>query len=225
MKHEYLNIGDSTYKTGYKAVGISTSYGNGLWNTSFTEIQIPSTFDGKKVIEIRKSAFRETQITKIFIPKTILFIDKGAFYKCYQLSEVRFEEESHLEKIGAQCFYGCTKLEKIDLPASIKTIISSSSSQLFFETNKLNCVSYLGTTNFESNYFFSKTPSKILVSPSYPSNKFGQKNITKNNGETCGSSTLLFVLIPKRIKVNKCSRIIRCNTQNFIKYMLVLVYS
>ena len=75
MKHVYLNIGDSTYKTGYKAVGISTEIGNALSNTSVTEIQIPSSFDSKTIIEIRASGFYGTKVTKVFIPKTILCID------------------------------------------------------------------------------------------------------------------------------------------------------
>ena len=219
MNHEYLNIGDSTYKTGYKAVGVSTSNGNALSNTSVTEIQIPSIFAGKTVIEIRQRAFYGTKITKIFIPKTILFIDNWCFFSCSQLSEVRFEENSCLEKIGKQCFYGCTKLEKIDLPASIETIESASGRTLFFDVQTLNCVSYLGAANFESGVFFSYTPSKILVSQNYPSEKFGKKQVTNNNGETCGSSTQPLVIIPKRTKFKKC------NSPKFIKYMIFVVCS
>lgn len=226
MKHAYLNIGDSTYKTGYKAVGISTSSGNALNNTSVTEIQIPSSFDSKTIIEIRESAFRDTQITKIFIPKTILFIGQYSFGSCHELSEVRFEEESRLEKIGQKCFSGCQKLEKIDLPASIKTLDSASSTTLFFNAYLLECVSYLGVVNFESGTFFDPyVPSKILVSSSYPSSKFGQQQVTKNNGETCGSSTQPLENIPRRTKIKKCSRIIRCHSPNLIIYMLIITYS
>lgn len=62
-------------------------------------IEIPSTVNGKKVTEIGADAFnnKDLSITSVTLPDTVT-------------------------KIGNKAFYGCSKLTKITLPASLKSI-------------------------------------------------------------------------------------------------------
>ena len=224
MKHAYLNIGESEYKKGYKSIGTSNNDGNGLNDTSVTEVQIPSRIDSRRVIELRSKAFSNTNIEKIFIPNSILSIGNSTFLNCTQLSEVRFEEGSRLEVLGHQNFYCCSKLEKIDFPASINVLNSNSpAATLFFGASMISCVSYLGKTNFESVKLFLTVPSRILVSSLYPSSIFGKQNVTQSNGETCGTSKEPFVPIPKTRII--CSHIIQRSRDNYYNYIFFIILS
>ena len=153
VTHDYLIIGDSAYKTGCKVIGSSTKAVFALKDASILEIQIPSYFDGASVVEIGNNAFECAKITKVFIPKTILYLNSECFDYCYYLTEVRFERGSKLEKLGSFCFYDCKKLEKLDLPASIK-INQGPGNSLFRYSESLKCISYLGSADFSNDYFF-----------------------------------------------------------------------
>ena len=226
--HAYLNFGDSTYKSNCKVVGTSTyvAIGNGLKDSTVTEIQIPSSFDNKPIAEIGYQSFRDTQITKVFISKSVLFLNFQCFCNCYVLNEVRFEEGSCLEKISKHAFYDCYALEKIDIPATVTIMESASGTTLFYDSKAMICISYLGSTNFASGVFFSSyVPSKILVSGTYPSTKFGGNAVTDTSGKTCGASKEPFVPLAVPKGSNKCSFVIHNNTPNYSRYILFAVSS
>ena len=189
--HEYLIIGDSTYKSGCKVIGSSTSSTFALKNKSILEVQIPSYFNGAPIVEIGNNAFENAKITKIFIPKTILFLGTECFDYCHELTEVRFEKGSQLEKLGKWVFFECSKLERIDIPASFR-INGYPSNSIFTRAKALWCISYLGSTDFSNSDFFnplSDAPSNIRVSSLYPSDKLGRTTVTSRNGKTCGCSS------------------------------------
>lgn len=88
------------------------------------DVVIPSEIDGLPVIFIRgvpidtyttDGAFRESNITSVVIPSTVKLIAYGTFANCKELTTVRFLKNSALQYIVSYAFWGCEKLEKIDL--------------------------------------------------------------------------------------------------------------
>ena len=223
--HPYMLIGDSTYKAGGKVIGSSSSSKNALTNKSIIEVQIPSYFDNKPVIEIGIRALGDSKIIKkIFVPKTVLSINQEAFNSCSELIEVRFEEGSKLEYIGLYAFAHCYKLMKIDIPSSVTTIIAPNTGCQFFSNTIKDCISYLGTTDYSSSSLFdsNNVPSVIYVSVLYPSDFFGGQRVTKND-KTCGVSNNPLVITPRRSRIKKCSFVIRHNSPNYFQYMFLLI--
>jgi hypothetical protein len=225
MTHPYLRLSDSTNYPGKLLVGQSATSGAtgcGLTNTNVKVVTIPSTFNGKEVVEIGYLSFYYTGITSVFIPNTVLCIYYGAFGGCGSLTEVRFQEGSRLWKFGLYVFWECTTLKKIDIPASV-TSIESSSTYRFFEDVALDCFSYAGTTNFASLSYFFNTVTTVYVSNSYPSSTFADKTVTKGT-QTCGVSSQYFI-DPTRTRVAICSAIIVRFSVPFQQYMFLLIHS
>lgn len=118
-----------------------------------TEIDIPATYENKRITEISAMAFTgQTQLTKITLPLGIQIIDAMAFSGCTGLTEINipysvseigmfaFEgctnlatvrfvtgegRPSGLCKIGVNVFAGCTALTEIDIPAAVTEIPDS----------------------------------------------------------------------------------------------------
>lgn len=69
-----------------------------------------------------KTAFQYSSITSIYIPSSVTTISSNCFYRCEDLEEVTFGENSQLSALGVgggSAFAYCTSLEKIVLPAGI----------------------------------------------------------------------------------------------------------
>ncbi|MBE6633123.1 MAG: hypothetical protein E7620_02130 [Ruminococcaceae bacterium] len=87
------------------------------------------------IAEIPEGAFANSSLSKIVIPAGVTKIGKGAFENCVNLTSVTFEiaEAGTTEQaltIGARAFSGCTKLEKITLPARLTEIALSKYSMI-----------------------------------------------------------------------------------------------
>ena len=189
MPHKYLAFSDSTNEEG-KCVGTGTNiHGNALTNKTVTKIQIPRTFESKNVVEIGFNAFHYTSIVSVFIPATVLYINEYAFSYCQSLKEVRFEKGSKLKKIDKGAFGLTCLLECIDLPKSLETVFESEDGDAIFAYSSIKCVSYQGTADLSSGYFFypSITDVTIHTTSSYQPEEFGQRSVTKDN-QTCGVS-------------------------------------
>ena len=212
MTCNYLKFTTSTHATG-KMVGSGTS-GDGLTNSSVKAVDIPSIYDGVNVVEICYKAFRGTSITSVFIPKTIQYIGNHAFENCYYLSDVRFESNSQLITIEKDIFQNDNNIIKIDLPASVQTILHSSGAYIFYDVKSLVCFSYLGSTDFSQNYLFANTPEIHVSNSKYPAGKnLGFKSVIRDD-KTCIAS-------------NKCrySIIVRYYYPDLSKFSILLLVS
>ena len=111
---------------------------------SETNLNIPSTLNGKKVTKIGKDAFyRNNDIVKVTIPNTVTDIGIAAFEQCKSLEEVKLPNsiqnienyafsycfklttinlEENLKKIGGSSFDRCEKLSDIKIPSTVETI-------------------------------------------------------------------------------------------------------
>jgi len=91
------------------------------YNGTATQIEIPSTLDGRDVTQIGWDVFRgNTTITSAVIPNTVKVIQSGAFLGCTSLSQVTLSEG--LVSLEDVVFGECTSLTNIILPESLQRI-------------------------------------------------------------------------------------------------------
>ncbi len=93
-----------------------------------TEVVVPSTYQGKKVVAIGTGkivnfqyvvdGFNEcSTLKKVMLPNTLETINHGAFLRCTSLTEV---EMPSCKSIGFCAFQSCTSLKSIDLPENLE---------------------------------------------------------------------------------------------------------
>ncbi len=81
------------------------------------DIEIPSTLDGKNVVELGSEAFKgATNITKVVIPNTVKEIGLWAFQGCTSLSKI---DLGNVERIKDSSFKNCTSLTSVKLPKTL----------------------------------------------------------------------------------------------------------
>ena len=118
-------------------------YSMGL--TNMTSVNVPSTYKGKRVYEIRGDVFsnmfllREATIGEgikdirgtnfmndyllesVTLPSSVNHIGAQAFYNCKSLKYINLED-TQIPKVSEKTFYGCTSLEKIEIPEGVVKI-------------------------------------------------------------------------------------------------------
>ena len=80
---------------------------------------IPSVIHGKTVVGIADRAFHGKEMCEIRLPNTLKYIGKEAFWGCGRLEKV--ELPNSLEKLGNYCFFK-TGLKRITIPGGVKRI-------------------------------------------------------------------------------------------------------
>ena len=115
-KDEPIVSGDYSYLLNRNGRAIITGYsGNG------TEVIIPESIDGHRVIRIADGAFmNNTEIESVSVPYTVTSIESRAFYGCTSLSSVSLEEG--LMNIGSYSFSNCSSLCELEIPESVEDI-------------------------------------------------------------------------------------------------------
>jgi hypothetical protein len=150
--------------TGGKRVGTGST-GGGLLNESAKDIILPETYLGTKVVEIGNSAFRSTSIVSIFISRYVKSIRHAAFWECYSLIYMTFDDNSELEIFDPHLVSN-TKIESLNLPPLLKTF---GGAVAFVSNSKLSCASYFGSNDITTSYLFSGVSSSFIAhsSPEY----------------------------------------------------------
>ena len=142
------------------------------------DLVIPTTMNGKTVVEIADGAFYSSSniksvvipdsVTKIganafaacrelitaTIPASLTALSANAFYSCGKLQTVTFSntENAALTTIGASAFNGCVALSQITLPATVKTIAKAA----FFNCESLTAMTLpTGLETIEAQAFQS----------------------------------------------------------------------
>ena len=85
-----------------------------------TQVEVPSTYNGKNVVKIASRAFNNATITSVTIPSSVQTIDSMAFNGCSALTSVTLNEG--LEIIGSSAFNSCINLTSIVIPDSVMQI-------------------------------------------------------------------------------------------------------
>lgn len=108
------------------------SYSVSKCNTSANgSLIIPSTYNGKPVTTIGRSAFQAcSKLTSITIPNVVTSIGSQAFYYCSSLTTLTIPE-SVTSLVGDYIFFGCDKLEVVNFNATNMQDLSSSSYPAF----------------------------------------------------------------------------------------------
>lgn len=87
------------------------------------ELVIPSTYNGKPVMEIGENAFEDcTSLKSITIPNSVTEIGSAAFRNCTGLTSVTIPDS--VIEIGDSNFYGCSKLTAINVATDNKNYAS-----------------------------------------------------------------------------------------------------
>lgn len=115
MSLEYVYIG-----SGLESMGKS----NFRLCTNLTTVEFA---DDVKLTKIPMGTFHQSGLTSVKIPASVTEIERkdsnyysyGAFENCYNLEKVEFAAGSACTLIGDKAFASCTKLNKIDIPASV----------------------------------------------------------------------------------------------------------
>ena len=118
-----------------------------------TNIEIPF-----KTTRIGKGAFATcVGLNNIVIPRTVDTIDDCAFYKCIKLQTVTFQFFTpgctDIWRIGENAFAGCSALESIEIPDSVRRI----DSEAFSDCVSLSDVRFSPQTQIGENAF-ANTP-------------------------------------------------------------------
>ena len=113
--------------------------------SSLKSITIPST-----VTRIEKRAFGNTGLEAVTIPANVVEMGEFVFESCAALKKVSFAG-TKLTTLGSADFWGCTSLEEIYLPVSVKEI--GSSMFRYCESLKGVAIPY-GCTDIGNNIFW-----------------------------------------------------------------------
>lgn len=102
-----------------KKVTVNSKY---LPSRAFANCENLSTvMFGDKVETIGKYAFSGTGLSNLVIPENVSTLGESVFSNCINLITADLSK-SNITKIYEGCFYGCTKLEKIQLPKKLEEI-------------------------------------------------------------------------------------------------------
>ena len=95
-------------------------------SSSSTDIELPSTIDGKSVTSIGDRAFNAydidacSNLTSIIIPDSVTSIGDYAFFRCISLANITIP--NGLTSIGEDAFCECTSLVDVTIPDSVTSI-------------------------------------------------------------------------------------------------------
>ncbi|MEG2107810.1 MAG: leucine-rich repeat protein, partial [Clostridia bacterium] len=86
-------------------------------------VVIPETYNNYPVTAIGESAFREIySIKSVTLPSSLITIGNYAFFQCYSLEKVVYDDVSHLTTIGDRAFKGNGRLTEFTIPATLTDI-------------------------------------------------------------------------------------------------------
>ena len=86
-----------------------------------TDVELPSTIEGKQITSIGHSAFSGcSDITSITIPNGVTSIGYWAFEKCSNLTSIIIPDS--VKTIGGYAFSNCSSLTDITIPNGVTTI-------------------------------------------------------------------------------------------------------
>lgn len=81
-------------------------------------VELPSEYNGEKIVGIGEGAFSGGNFINIVLPADLEYINSGAFMSCKELRQVKNNSEK-LKKIDSYAFQNCSKLSSFDMPESL----------------------------------------------------------------------------------------------------------
>lgn len=118
---EYLFVRERESGLVYKMINNKTAYELVSVGSAGGDIVMESTYRGKPVVSIAKSAFRRcARMTSLVVGEHVTSIGESAFYACTELKSITLPKG--LLSIGKNAFQNCEKLESITIPDSVSTL-------------------------------------------------------------------------------------------------------
>ncbi len=139
---------------------------SGIGECTDTELYIPPTYNGYRVVAIGERAFMDNvTLVSVDLPSTIEQIDYHGFYGCVQLEKITLSE--NLTGIGQGAFMNCSELFSVTIPEKVKSI----EDYAFAYCYDLESVSFSGQVEEIGSYAFSScySLSKIVFPQSVTS--------------------------------------------------------
>lgn len=113
VRCDYLTYKEST--AGLVITGLNEK------DSDKADIYIPSTINGKKVVEVGADAFsKNSAIEKVVIEDGIEKVGDRAFYGCARLKEVVFPDS--VTKLGREAMYTCKNLERVRMSKKLTAL-------------------------------------------------------------------------------------------------------
>ncbi|MCM1509050.1 MAG: leucine-rich repeat domain-containing protein, partial [Ruminococcus flavefaciens] len=143
-----------------KTIRITKYYG------SETELDIPSSIDGKTVVSIGQSAFYDcNNLLSVTIPDGVTEIGSYAFLFCESLKSVTIPNS--LISIGEKAFCGCESLKNITIPESVTEIDRGALGYKYFDADEgggelIPDFTITGKTNSEAERYAKKNNIKFI---------------------------------------------------------------
>lgn len=154
--------------------GYAVYSGKFFKNSVVGDYEIPSSYNGKPIVEISENAFRDfDKITSFKIPYSVTKIADGAFEDCNNLRLVSFTQTenakavktSELTEIGARAFYNCESLSTFDIPYGVTTIGDEAFAKTALDkVNIPNTVTYMGASVFKKCWNLDSITVQDVVS-------------------------------------------------------------
>lgn len=122
LKGLQIEYSDTTPETYFEFSNVADGYSIKLKNKpSYGIIMVPSTYNGKNVVEIGDSAFKNyEELKSIEIPETIQRIGNQSFSGCSSLASITIP--NRVTSIGDGAFEGCRCLISIVIPNNVTRI-------------------------------------------------------------------------------------------------------
>ncbi|WKY44854.1 leucine-rich repeat protein [Eubacteriaceae bacterium ES2] len=120
-QEELDNLTNDETNLDYEYIDITGGVSITKYTGTDTNLVIPDTLDGKKVLAIGDSSFSCcNSLTEIYIPDSVTQIGNWAFEWCSNLSEIDIPDS--VTSVGKHAFSSCMNLANINIPDSVTSI-------------------------------------------------------------------------------------------------------
>lgn len=148
-----------------------SGYGGGAmiikYNGTSVNVAVPSSLDGKSVVQIAESAFKGNSslqtltvaesvkyiakeafadcvgLQTVLVTKNVESVGEGAFSGCSALKSVTFQKDSKFVNIGKYAFFNCTSLNNFSIPEKTESIGAGA----FFDCDSLTSINIPDSVN------------------------------------------------------------------------------
>ncbi len=150
-------VGNNAFENCWSLKTINTEHLTTIGDCAFAGCESLTSFSfSENPIAMGFGIFARSGIISITIPENVSFVEKNFFQDCTQLEEVVFQNNPN--EIGYAMFSGCSKLQSIDIPTSVKRI----SEQAFYSSG-LTSIKIPASVTTIGNSAFSASTSLTSV--------------------------------------------------------------
>ena len=176
-------------------------------------VEIPSTVDGQKVVDIGREAFSyNNKIEKVVLPYTIGEIFQYAFYQCSNLKEI-ICESANLSRFMSHSFAGCSSLDVVKLPENCTYLAPKA----FSDCGVISTL-YMpfSMVNIASGAFYDTTIGKIIYGGTLE--QFKKIKIAKDVLELFEKTEIVYNEVQEKVVLNHLCEINDYEDNTFVEF-------